>query len=55
MNDTLKKVILDLTKKMVIDVANEFPHYEYEESLKLYMEIMQSLLDGDYQKDNIDK
>jgi hypothetical protein len=55
MNDTLKKVILDLTKKMVIDVADDFPNYEYEESLKLYMEIMQSLLSGDYQKDNIDK
>lgn len=55
MNDTLKKVILDLTKKMVIDVADDFPHHEYEESIRLYMEIMQSLLNEDYQKDNIDK
>jgi hypothetical protein len=53
MNETKKKVILDLTYKMIIEPSQGFPPHEFEESVKLFMEIVKSLLEGDYQKDNI--
>ena len=52
MNEAKKKVIVDLTYKMIIEPSQGFPPHEFEESVKLFMEIVKSLLEEDYQKDN---
>ena len=52
MNEAKKKVILDLIYKMIIEPLQRFPPHEFEESVKLFLEIVQALLKQDYQKDN---
>ena len=52
MNEAKKKVIIDLTYKMIIEPSQGFPPHEFEESVKLFLEIVQALLKQDYQKDN---
>ena len=52
MNEAKKKVIVDLTYKMIIEPSQGFPPHEFEESVKLFLEIVQALLKQDYQKDN---
>jgi len=39
MNETKKKVILDLTYKMIIEPSQGFPPHEFEESVKLFMRL----------------
>ena len=53
MNEAKKKVILDLTYKRIIEPSEGFPPHDGEESVKLFMEIVKSLLEEQYQKDNI--
>jgi hypothetical protein len=48
-----KKVILDLTREMIIQPAEIFSSDEFKESVKLFVEIIQALIEEDDQKDNI--
>lgn len=52
MTPTKKRVILDLVQSMIIEPSQGFPPHEFEESVKLFLEIVQALLEQDYQKDN---
>ena len=47
-----KKLILDLVQRMIIEPSKGFTPHEFEESVKLFLEIVQALLEQDYQKDN---
>jgi hypothetical protein len=53
MTPAKKKLILDLVQRMIIEPSQGFPPHEFEESVKLFLEIVQALLEEDYQKDNI--
>jgi hypothetical protein len=65
MTPAKKKLILDLVQRMIIEPSQGFPPHEFEESVKLFLEIefeesvklfleiVQALLNEDYQKDNI--
>tara|TARA_R100001460_G_scaffold3895_11_gene11299 strand:- start:2083 stop:2256 length:174 start_codon:yes stop_codon:yes gene_type:complete len=57
MNDIDKKVVLDLSREMIIQPAEIFSNEEFKESVKLFVEIIQALLHEDDheddQKDNI--
>lgn len=53
MNETKKEVILDLTREMIIQPAEIFSSDEFKESVKLFVEIIQALIEEDDQKDNI--
>ena len=52
MTPAKKKIILDLVQRMIIEPSQGFPPDEFEESVKLFIEIVQALLKEDYQKDN---
>ena len=52
MTPAKKKLILDLVQRMIIEPSKEFPPHEFEESIKLFLEIVQALLNEDNQKDN---
>jgi len=53
MNEEKKKVILDLTRKMIIQRSEVYSNEEFKESVKLFVEIIQALIEEDDQKDNI--
>jgi len=53
MTPAKKKLILDLVQRMIIEPSQGFPPHEFEESVKLFLDIVQTLLNEDYQKDNI--
>jgi len=53
MNEAKKKVILDLTREMIIQPSEVFSNEEFKESVKLFTEIIQALIEEDDQKDNI--
>jgi len=52
MNETKKKVILDLTREMIIQPSQLFSNDEFEESVKLFIEIIQTLIQESDQNDN---
>ncbi len=52
MTPAKKKLTLDLVQRMIIEPSQGFPPHEFEESVKLFIEIVQTLLKEDYQKDN---
>ena len=52
MTPAKKKLILDLVQRMIIEPSKVFPPDEFEESVKLFIDIVQALLEEDYQKDN---
>ena len=52
MNETKKKVILDLTREMIIQPCELFSNDEFEESVKLFIEIIQTLIKESDQNDN---
>ncbi len=52
MNETTKKVILDLTREMIIQPSELFSNDEFEESVKLFIEIIQTLITESDQNDN---
>jgi hypothetical protein len=52
MTPAKKKLILDLVQRMIIKTSKGFPPHEFEESVKLFLEIVQALLNEDYQNDN---
>ena len=53
MNETKKKVIQELTQKMIIEPIEIFEDQEFKESVKLYLDIIKTLIEKDDQKDNI--
>tara|TARA_R100000655_G_scaffold93129_1_gene134354 strand:- start:382 stop:543 length:162 start_codon:yes stop_codon:yes gene_type:complete len=53
MNEAKKKVILDLNKRMIIEPSETFEDQEFKESVKLYLDIIKTLIEEDDQKDNI--
>jgi hypothetical protein len=53
MTPAKKQVIIDLVYRMIIEPSQGFPLDEFEESVKLFLDIVQTLLNEDYQKDNI--
>ena len=53
MTPAKKQVIIDLVYRMIIEPSQGFPPHEFEESVKLFLDIVQTLLNEDYQKDNI--
>ncbi len=52
MKETKKKVILDLTREMIIQPSELFSNDEFEESVKLFIEIVKTLIDESDQNDN---
>ena len=53
MNEAKKKVLLDLTQRMIIEPSEIFEAQEFKESVKLYLDIIKTLIEEDDQKDNI--
>lgn len=53
MNETKKKLIQELTKKMIIEPSEIFEDQDFKESVKLYLDIIKTLIERDDQKDNI--
>ena len=53
MNETKKKVIQELTQKMIIEPGKIFEDQDFKESVKLYLDIIKTLIEKDDQKDNI--
>ena len=53
MNEAKKKVIQELTQKMIIEPGEIFEDQEFKESVKLYLDIIKTLIEEDDQKDNI--
>ena len=53
MNEAKKKVIQELTQKMIIEPSEIFEDQEFKESVKLYLDIIKTLIEKDDQKDNI--
>ena len=53
MNETKKKVIQELTQKMIIEPSEIFEDQEFKESVKLYLDIIKTLIEEGDQKDNI--
>lgn len=52
MNETKKKVILDLTREMIIQPSQLFSNDEFEESVKLFIEIVKTLIEETDKNDN---
>ena len=53
MNEEKKKVILDLTREMIIQPSEVFSNDEFKESIKLYLDIIKALIEEEAPKDNI--
>ena len=53
MNEAKKKAILDLTQKMIIEPSEIFEDQEFKESVKLYLDIIKTLIEEEAPKDNI--
>ena len=53
MNETKKKVIQELTQKMIIEPSEIFEDQDFKESVKLYLDIIKTLIEEDHQKDII--
>ena len=53
MNEAKKKVIQELTQKMIIEPSEIFEDQEFKELVKLYLDIIKTLIEEDDQKDNI--